>query len=96
MFPEDGIPRKTAAISRCVVARPMVHSRVLVPRQPDQGAGHSRHRPPPSRVLGFPSCGYGEESHRQLHSGQDAASDLEAGKHSDLPQLQIFIAAIIG
>lgn len=35
------------------------------------------------------------QSHVQLHSGQDAASDLEARKHSAIPQLQIFIATII-
>lgn len=63
---EDGNLCKTAAIMRCVakskelvVASSMMRCRVLVPRQPDQGAGHSHHRPP--YALGFPSCGYGAE-----------------------------------
>lgn len=34
-------------------------------------------------------------SHMQLHSGQGAASDLEAEEHTDLPWLQIFIAVRI-
>jgi len=66
VLPEDGILCKRAATMGCavtseelVVASSTVHGRVLVPRWPDQGAGHSRHRPP--RALGFPSCGYGGE-----------------------------------
>lgn len=62
VLPEGGISCKTAAIMGCVVkseelvlAGSTVHCRVLVLRQPDQGAGHSHHRPP--HVLEFPSCG---------------------------------------
>lgn len=68
VLPEDGISCKTAAILRCVVKNEelvatssTVHGMVLVPRQPDQGAGHSHHRPPPPHVLGFSSWGYGGE-----------------------------------
>lgn len=63
VLPEDGILCKTAAVIRCVVknkelvvASSVMRHRVLVPRQPDQAAGHSHHRPP--YALGFPSCGY--------------------------------------
>lgn len=35
----------------------------------------------------------GSQSHMQFRCGQYAASPLEVGKHSDLPQWQIFAAA---